>query len=80
MTTQSDVAISTQMITFTGTVGGTTGNWNAAQTITVTSPVDVDAADEMATIDHTVLVTTEMRESPQISLLASVIRRSRALQ
>ena len=50
----SDVAISTQMITFTGTVGFTPGNWNTAQTITVTSPADVDAADEMATIDHTV--------------------------
>ena len=51
---ESDVAISTQMITFTGTVGLTPGNWNTAQTITVTSPADVDAADEMATIDHTV--------------------------
>ena len=52
---ESDVAISTQMITFTGTVGLTPGNWNTARTITVTSPADVDAADEMATIAHTVL-------------------------
>ena len=42
----TDVTVSSSSLTFT------TGNWNTAQTITVTAAQDADAANDMATLTH----------------------------
>ncbi len=47
------LTVSTATLTFTADVGDTEGSWNTAQTVTVTTVEDDDAADERIVLTHT---------------------------